>query len=98
MAGEEGSKGIHLGSPGWTCSHEGTRRSASPSGVCRDGKGTHRCVNTGVRVPMVACRFAVCGACGVLREEEHLLGAAKNWLRQEVSQRVASSPAPEDSG
>lgn len=69
VAGEEESKGIHPGSPGWTCSHEGTRRSASPSGVCRDGKGIHRRVCTGVRVPMVACTFAVSGACGVLREE-----------------------------
>jgi len=33
------------------------------------GEGMCRCVYMEVRVPVVACIFAMCGACGVLREQ-----------------------------
>lgn len=96
VAGEEEAKGINLGSPGWTCWHKGTRRSASLSGVCRNGEGIPRCVCR--RVPMVTCIF-VCVVLVVClgKSNNSLLGAAGVWLRQKLSQRVAGSPAPKGS-
>lgn len=66
MADKEESKGINLGSTGWTCWHEGTRRSSSPSGVCRNGEDMRRCMYMEVLASMIACIFALC--CFVFRE------------------------------